>query len=153
MLNPVTWIVNCLNSLVFSFVLSHYQVVHGLWGEVLIRGVEWRGRGREGGGGGRGKHRITGGHGPGGPVILHEVVQVGLRQSKNIENSLIWNIKGFLTFMGKYFPHLFTSWLDWIMRGKDECFWVWAIQHAMRFLSCSTFLLSFAVAQWSFDFS
>ena len=71
----------CLNykDLVFSFVLvSHYQVVHGLWRcEILIRGVEWRGGAREGGGRGRGKHRITGGHGAMTPVILHEVVQVG----------------------------------------------------------------------------
>ena len=57
---------------------SHYQVVHGLWRcEILIWGVEWRGRAREGGGRRRGKHRITGGHRAVTPVILHEVVQVG----------------------------------------------------------------------------
>ena len=73
----VTSTENCLNYLVFSFVLSRYQVVHGFWREILIWGVEWGGGWWQGGGGGGGKHGITGGHRPLPSVILHEVVQVG----------------------------------------------------------------------------
>ena len=151
--NPMNLTSYCLNYLVFSFVLSRYQVVHGFWREILIWGVEWRGGRGECRGGGRGKHRITGGHRALALVILHEVVQVGLWDSKNVKNSLKDKNLGNNSCIIAFLSDLFASWFSRVSRGKDECFWIWAIQHVVRVVSCSTFLLSFGVAQWSFDFS
>ena len=53
-------------------------MVHGLWGEVLVRGVEGGGGGGEGGGGRGGEHRVGGGDRM--SVVLQEVLQLRSRE-------------------------------------------------------------------------
>ena len=152
----VTSTENCLNYLVFSFVLSRYQVVHGLWREILIWGVEWRGGRGECRGCGRGKHRITGGHRALGLVILHEVVQVGLWDSKNVKNSLrskFWNKYDSIFYM-TFLPVGFPGYREVKMKVFEYepssmlCVWwaaplfSWALalhNGALTFLSCFSY--------------
>ena len=53
-------------------------MVHGLRGEVLVRGVEGGGGGGEGGGGRGGEHWVGGGDGM--SVVIQEVLQLRARE-------------------------------------------------------------------------